>query len=80
MEKKTTAGSQNGKKLIFFGLISIGILFLIYSKFENPSLTPDAISSIERLAVVFYILLVISFNFCLVSFSIKSSFVNNGIN
>ena len=61
MEKKTTAGSQNGKKLIFFGLISIGILFLIYSKFENPSLTPDAISSIERLAVVFYILLVISF-------------------
>ena len=61
MEKKTTASSQNDKKLIFLGLASIVILFLIYSRFESPGLTPDAINSIERIAVVFYVLIIISF-------------------
>lgn len=61
MEKKTTASSQNDKKLIFLGLASIVILFLIYSRFESPGLTPDAINSIERIAVVFYVLTIISF-------------------
>ena len=62
MENKTTASSQNDKKLITLGLITIGILFLIYSRFENPSLTPDALSSIERLSVMFYVLIIISFS------------------
>ena len=62
MENKTTTSSQNDKKLITLGLIAIGILFLIYSRFENPSLTPDALSSIERLSVMFYVLIIISFS------------------
>ena len=61
MENKTTTSSQNDKKLIALGLIAITILFLIYSRFENPSLTPDAVSSIERLSVIFYVLIIISF-------------------
>ena len=58
---KTTVSSQNDKKLIVLGLITIGILFLIYSRFENPGLTPDSINSIERLSIMFYVLMIISF-------------------
>ena len=61
MGTKTTTRSQNNKRLIFLGLITIGILFLVYSRFENPGLTPDAINSIERLSIVFYILIIMSF-------------------
>lgn len=55
-----TTNRKNDKKLIMVGLISIGILFLIYSRFENPGLTPDAISSIERLSIAFYVLIIAS--------------------
>ena len=58
---KTTTSSQNDKKLIVLGLITIGVLFLIYSRFENPCLTPDSINSIERLSIMFYVLMIISF-------------------
>ena len=62
MDSKTTVGSQNNKKLIVLGLVSIGILFLVYARFENTEITPDAISSIERISVAFYIILLISFS------------------
>ena len=58
---KTIETSHNDRKLISFGLAAIGILFLIYSRFENPELTPDAISSIERISILFYVLIIISF-------------------
>ena len=61
MKSKTASGSKNEKKLIILGFISIIVLFIIYARFENPGITPDAISSIERLSVAFYILLVIAF-------------------
>ena len=61
MKTKTASGSQNEKKLIILGFISIIVLFIIYARFENPGITPVAISSIERLSVAFYILLVIAF-------------------
>ena len=61
MKTKTASGSQNEKKLIILGFISIIVLFIIFARFENPGITPDAISSIERLSVAFYILLVIAF-------------------
>ena len=61
MKTKTASGSKNEKKLIILGFISIIVLFIIYARFENPGITPDAISSIERLSVAFYILLVIAF-------------------
>ena len=62
MDSKTTVGSQNNKKLIVLGLVSIGILFLVYARFKNTEITPDAISSIERISVAFYIILLISFS------------------
>ncbi len=61
MKTKTTPGSPSEKKLIVLGFISIIVLFIIYARFENPGITPDAISSIERLSISFYILLAISF-------------------
>ncbi len=60
MEKETTKGGQNDKKLIILGFISIGILFLIYFRFEYQEITPDAVQPIERLGTAFYILFVIS--------------------
>ena len=61
MKAKTSSGSQNEKKMIVLGFISIVVLFIIYARFENPGITPDAVSSIERLSISFYILLTISF-------------------
>ena len=61
MKTKTASGSQNEKKLILLGFISIIVLFIIYARFENPGITPDAVSSIERLSISFYILLTLSF-------------------
>ena len=60
MEKKTTKGGQNDKKLIILGFISIGILFLIYFRFEYQEITPDAVQPIERLGTAFYNLFIIS--------------------
>mgnify|MGYP001229852286 CR=1 FL=1 len=60
MEEKTAKGSQNEKKLVILGFISIGILFFIYARFEYQEITPDAVASIERLGTTFYILFVIS--------------------
>ena len=60
MKTKTASGSQNEKKLILLGFISIIVLFIIYARFENPGITPDAVSSIERLSISFYILLTLS--------------------
>ena len=60
MEKETTKGGQNDKKLIILGFISIGVLFLIYFRFEYQEITPDAVQPIERLGAAFYILFVIS--------------------
>tara|TARA_B100000029_G_scaffold69684_1_gene61986 strand:- start:894 stop:1706 length:813 start_codon:yes stop_codon:yes gene_type:complete len=61
MKPKTATGSQSEKKLIILGFISIAALFFIYTRFENPGITPDAISSIERLSISFYVLLAIAF-------------------
>jgi len=61
MEKQTTKNSQKGKALIITGFVCIGILFLIYSSVQNLELTPDAIPIIERIALVFYFILLMSF-------------------
>ena len=60
MKPETAEGSQNDKKLIILGFISIGILFLIYVRFEYQEITPDAVTAIERLGVAFYVLFAIS--------------------
>ena len=60
MKTETAKSGQNDKKLIILGFISIGILFLIYVRFEYQEITPDAVQSIERLGIAFYILFTIS--------------------
>ena len=51
-----------GKKLIILGFISIGILFLMYGRYQDPELfTPSAFESIQRIALGFYITIIITF-------------------
>jgi len=62
MSEQTGKSTNNGKKLIVLGFITIGILFLLYDRYQNPELlTPSAIESIQRIAYGFYITLVASF-------------------
>ncbi len=58
MEKQTTKSSHDGKKLIILGFVTIAILFVMYSRYQDPELlTPGAIDSIQRLANGFYIIM-----------------------
>jgi len=61
MEKQETVRANKGKLLIISGFIAIVVLFLIYARSASLELTPEAIPVIERLAVVFYIILIMSF-------------------
>jgi len=54
--------ASKGKKLIVLGFVTIVILFLLYSRYQNPELlTPSAMDSIQRIAYGFYITLVVAF-------------------
>jgi lipoprotein signal peptidase len=54
--------TNKGKKLIVLGFATIAIIFLIYSRYQDPELlTPSAIDSIQRIAYGFYITLAVSF-------------------
>ena len=58
MEKETVKQAKSGKKLIILGFVSIAILFLLYSRYQNPELiTPEAFDSIQRIAYGFYVIL-----------------------
>ena len=49
---------KSGKKLMILGFSSIGILFLLYSRYQDPELiTPDAYEAIQRIAYGFYVVL-----------------------
>jgi len=61
MEKQKVVISKNGRELIILGLIIIAILFVIYARIVSLEITPDAISAIERVAVIFYIILIMAF-------------------
>ena len=62
MEKQASKTNHKGKKLIILGFVSIGILFLLYSRYQDPIMfTPDAIEPIQRIAYAFYIILLASF-------------------
>ncbi len=61
MENGFEKSVNKGKKLIILGFITIAILFLLYSRYQDPELlTPAAIDSIQRIAYGFYITLVAS--------------------
>jgi hypothetical protein len=61
MEKQATVRNNKGKSLIISGFIAIAVLFLIYSRSSSLELTPEAVAVLERLAVIFYIILIMSF-------------------
>ena len=60
MEKRLTK-KHNDRSFIFLGFASILILFLLYSRIQDPTLTAEMIESLERFALGFYFLLLISF-------------------
>ena len=62
MEKQAYRGISKGKRLIVLGFVVIGLLFMIYERYQDPELiTPSAIDTIQRIAYGFYITLVASF-------------------
>lgn len=60
MKEQITVHSNKGKSLIISGFISIAILFLIYARISSLEITPDAISSLERIGIIFYVILLMS--------------------
>ncbi len=52
--------TRDGRLLIALGFASIAILFLIYARLGNSEITPDALTSVERLGVTFYVLLIVA--------------------
>jgi hypothetical protein len=62
VEKKNLERNKSGKKLMIIGFVSIVILFLIYSRYQDPELiTPEAFDSIQRIAYMFYVVLLACF-------------------
>ncbi len=62
MEEQASNNINKGKKLIILGFVTIGILFVLYGRYQDPELmTPSAIDSIQRIAMGFYITLVAAF-------------------
>ena len=62
MEKQSETSKGKGKKLIVLGFVTIAVLFLLYSRYQNPELlTPGAFEHIQRIAYGFYIIMITSF-------------------
>ena len=57
--EKVENNTKKGKKLIVLGFVTIGILFLLYGRYQDPELlTPGALDSIQRIAYGFYITII----------------------
>ena len=62
MTNANSQQAQRGKSLIVLGFLTITILFVLYSRYQDPALiTPDAFDSIQRLAYGFYVILLMAF-------------------
>jgi len=61
MDKQKNVQTNKSKSLIISGFIAIVVLFLIYARSSSLVLTPEAILVLERVAVIFYIILIMSF-------------------
>ncbi|NIQ13244.1 MAG: hypothetical protein GTO02_02185 [Candidatus Dadabacteria bacterium] len=61
MEKQSAIRINKGKSLIISGFVIIAILFLIYTRITSLELTPEAVTVLDRLATIFYIILTMSF-------------------
>jgi hypothetical protein len=61
MENQKT-NSFDGKKLIVLGFVTMTIIFVMYTRYQQPEVyTPDALNSIQRIAYGFYIILLAAF-------------------
>ena len=81
MEKKTKVQTQKGKSLIILGFVVIAVLFLIYARTASLGLTPEAVLVIERLAGIFYVILIMAFGiitFGLYRYHKQKALENNG--
>jgi len=59
---KSKTFGNGGKKLIVLGITTIAIIFVMYTRYQDPALfTPDSIDTIQRIAYGFYIILFASF-------------------
>lgn len=53
---------HSGKKLIILGFATIIIIFIMYTRYQDPEVfTPDSMDSIQRIAYGFYIILLTAF-------------------
>ena len=61
MEKHKPKTKTNDRAFIIIGFVVIGIIFVLYSNVDDFSITKDSIQAIERLAIGFYVILLMSF-------------------
>ena len=61
MKKYNTKTKTNDRVFIIIGFAVIGIIFLLYSRMNDFSITTDSMQSVERLATGFYVILLMSF-------------------
>ena len=81
MEKQTEVRTQKSKSLIILGFVVIAILFLIYARTSSLGLTPEAVLVIERLAAIFYVIIIMAFGvitFGLYRYHKQKALENNG--
>jgi len=57
MAGEDARSKHRGKPLVIAGFVTIAVLFVMYSRYQNPELlTPESIGAIMRIAYAFYIL------------------------
>ena len=61
MESYESKIKTNDRMFIIIGFAVIGIIFVLYSNINDFSITSDSIQAVERLAIGFYIILLLSF-------------------
>jgi hypothetical protein len=61
MESYKAKTKNNDRAFVIIGFVVIGITFLLYSNIDDFSITDNSIAAIERLAIGFYVILLMSF-------------------
>ena len=61
MKKHKPETKTNDRAFIIIGFVMIGIIFMLYSNTDSFSITTDSVQAIERLAIGFYVILLMSF-------------------
>jgi len=61
METTNAKIKTNDRIFVIIGFVVIGIIFTLYSNVNDFSITPESTQAIERLAIGFYIVLLMSF-------------------